>query len=153
MGVIERVGSAVDPSRVGERVWIWNGQWKRPFGTAATYIALPSEQAVRLPDGTTFEAGACLGIPALTAHRAVTIDGSPQGQIVLVSGGAGAVGHYAIQFAKLLANASRLVAKVHSAAVSVPETLQESYSQRTSAGSITRPPDPSSGMCHAINRG
>ena len=92
-GVIERVGSAVDPSRVGERVWIWNGQWKRPFGTAATYIDLPSGQAVRLPDGTTFEAGACLGIPALTAHRAVTIDVSPQGQSILVSGGAGAVGH------------------------------------------------------------
>src|SRR5215217_2642028 len=95
-GVVERVGTGVDPSRVGERVWIWNGQWKRPFGTAATYIALPSEQAVRLPDGTTFEAGACLGIPALTAHRAVTIDVSPQDQSILVSGGAGAVGHYAM---------------------------------------------------------
>ena len=112
-GVIERVGPAVDPSRVGERVWIWNGQWKRPFGTAATYIALPSEQAVRLPDGTTFEAGACLGIPALTAHRAVTIDGSPQGQSVLVSGGAGAVGHYAIQFARLL-GARQIIATVSS---------------------------------------
>ena len=112
-GVIERVGSGVDPSRIGERVWIWNGQWKRPFGTAATYIALPSEQAVRLPDSTSFEAGACLGIPALTAHRAVTIDGSPEGQIVLVSGGAGAVGHYAIQFAKLL-GAAQVVATVSS---------------------------------------
>src|SRR5215204_1694487 len=99
-GVIERVGPAVDPSRVGERVWIWNGQWKRPFGTAATYIALPSGQAVRLPKGTTFEADACLGISALTAHRAVTIDVSPQGQSVLVLGGAGAVGHYAIEFAR-----------------------------------------------------
>ena len=112
-GVIERVGPAVDPSRVGERVWIWNGQWKRPFGTAATYIALPSEQAVRLPDGTTFEAGACLGIPALTAHRAVTIDVSPQGQSILVSGGAGAVGHYAIQFARLL-GARPIIATVSS---------------------------------------
>ena len=112
-GVIERVGPAVDPSRVGERVWIWNGQWKRPFGTAATYIALPSEQAVRLPDGTTFEAGACLGIPALTAHRALTIDVSPQGQSILVSGGAGAVGHYAIQFASLL-GARPIIATVSS---------------------------------------
>ena len=111
--MIERVGPAVDPSRVGERVWIWNGQWKRPFGTAATYIALPSEQAVRLPDGTTFEAGACLGIPALTAHRAVTIDVSPQGQSILVSGGAGAVGHYAIQFARLL-GARPIIATVSS---------------------------------------
>jgi len=112
-GVIERVGPGVDPSRVGERVWIWNGQWKRPFGTAATYIALPSKQAVRLPDGTPFGAGACLGIPALTAHRAVTIDGSPEGQIVLVSGGAGAVGHYAIQFARLL-GAAQIIATVSS---------------------------------------
>src|SRR3954471_20013752 len=113
-GVIEQVGPGVDPSRVGERVWIWNGQWKRPFGTAATYIALPSEQAVQLPDGTPFDAGACLGIPALTAHRAVTIDGSPEGQIVLISGGAGAVGHYAIQMAKLL-GAAQVIATVSSA--------------------------------------
>jgi NADPH2:quinone reductase len=112
-GVIERVGLGVDASRIGERVWIWNGQWKRPFGTAATYTALPSEQAVQLPDSTPFEAGACLGIPALTAHRAVTIDGSPEGQIVLVSGGAGAVGHYAIQFAKLL-GAAQVIATVSS---------------------------------------
>jgi len=112
-GVIERVGLGVDPSRVGERVWIWNGQWRRPFGTAATYIALPSEQAIQLPDGTPFDAGACLGIPALTAHRAVTIDGSPEGQIVLISGGAGAVGHYAIQFANLL-GAAQIIATVSS---------------------------------------
>src|SRR5829696_1598429 len=77
-GDIDMVGDGVAASRKGERVWIWNGQWKRPFGTCATYITLPSEQVVRLPDGTTFEAGACLGIPALTAHRAVTIDGSPR---------------------------------------------------------------------------
>src|SRR5918993_120670 len=101
-GIIDRVGAGVDPGRVGERVWIWNGQWKRAFGTAAKYIALPSEQAVALPESTSYEAGACLGIPALTAHRAVTVDGSPQGQRVLVAGGAGAVAHYAIQMAKLL---------------------------------------------------
>jgi NADPH2:quinone reductase len=112
-GVIDRVGVGVDPTRVGERVWIWNGQWKRAFGTAATFIALPSEQAVRLPSGTSFEAGACLGIPALTAHRAVTIDGRPDGQIVLVAGGAGAVGHYAIQIAKLL-GAAQVIATVSS---------------------------------------
>ena len=112
-GVIERVGPGVDPGRVGERVWIWNGQWKRPFGTAATYIAVPSQQAVRLPMGTPFHAGACLGIPALTAHRALTIDGSPEGETVLVSGGAGAVGHYAIQFAKLL-GAAHVIATVSS---------------------------------------
>src|SRR3954452_25390878 len=110
---MHRAGPAVDPSRVGERVSIWTGQWQRPFGTAATYITLPSEQAVRLPDGYTVEAGACLGITALTAHRAVTIDGLTQGQIVLVSGGAGAVGDYDIQFAKLL-GAAQIISTVSS---------------------------------------
>ena len=113
-GEIEAVGPGVPEDRRGERVWIWNGQWKRPFGTAAEYIVVPAEQAVRLPDGTSFEAGACLGIPALTAHRAVTIDQAPSGQIVLVSGGAGAVGHYAIQFAKIL-GAAQVIATVSSA--------------------------------------
>jgi NADPH2:quinone reductase len=74
---------------------------------------LPSEQAVPLPETVTFEAGACLGIPALTAHRAVTVDGSPEGQTVLVAGGAGAVGHYAIQMSKLL-GAARVIATVSS---------------------------------------
>lgn len=112
-GVIDRVGAGVDPARIGERVWIWNGQWKRPFGTAAEFIALPSEQAVPLPDNASFEAGACLGIPALTAHRALTVDGSAEGQTILVTGGAGAVAHYAIQMAKLL-GAARVIATVSS---------------------------------------
>jgi NADPH:quinone reductase len=107
-GVIDRVGSGVPNDRVGERVWVWNAQWKRPFGTAAEFVVLPAEQAVRLPETTSFDEGACLGIPALTAHRAVTIDGSVEGQTVLVAGGAGAVGHYAIQFAKLLGAAQIL---------------------------------------------
>src|SRR5918998_3701076 len=112
-GIIDRVGAGVDPARVGERVWIWNGQWKRAFGTAATYIAVLSEQAVRLPDEVSFEAGACLGIPALTAHRAITTDGSPEGKILLVAGGAGAVGHYAIQIARLL-GAAQVITTVSS---------------------------------------
>jgi NADPH2:quinone reductase len=114
-GVIDRVGPGVDPARIGERVWIWNGQWKRAFGTAASFIALPSEQAVRLPDEVSFEAGACLGIPALTAYRALTTDGTPEGQVVLVAGGAGAVGNYAIQIAKRL-GAAHVIATVSSAA-------------------------------------
>ena len=114
-GVIEAVGEGADPARVGERVWIWNGQWMRAFGTAAEYIALPAAQAVRLPDHASFEAGACLGIPALTAWRAVQTDGGVAGQTVLVAGGAGAVGHYAIQMAKLL-GAARVIATVSSAA-------------------------------------
>lgn len=107
-GRIEAVGEGVDRARIGERVWIWNGQWKRPFGTAAEYIALPSAQAVRLPDNTGFDAGACLGIPALTALHAVLTDGGVTGRRVLVTGGAGAVGHYAIQFARLLGAAQIL---------------------------------------------
>jgi NADPH:quinone reductase len=99
-GVIEAIGAGVDPARVGERVWLWNGQWQRPFGTAAEYIALPSFQAPHLPDGVPYEAGACLGIPAMTAHRCVFADGAVVGQTILVTGGAGAVGHYAIQLAR-----------------------------------------------------
>ena len=100
-GIIEAVGEGVDLTRVGERVWIWNGAWKRPFGTCAEYICVPSEQAAPLPINVSFEAGACLGIPASTAYFGVYSDGSVEGKTVLVTGGAGAVGHYAIQFAKL----------------------------------------------------
>jgi NADPH:quinone reductase-like Zn-dependent oxidoreductase len=113
-GTIEAVGEGVDRARIGERVWIWNGQWRRAFGTAAEYIALPSVQAVRLPEGTGFDAGACLGIPALTALHAVLTDGGVTGQRVLVAGGAGSVGHYAIQFARLL-GAAQVIATVSSA--------------------------------------
>jgi NADPH2:quinone reductase len=114
-GTVEAVGGGVDRARIGERVWIWNGQWKRPFGTAAEHIALPAAQAVRLPEAVPFEAGACLGIPALTAWRAVQTDGGVDGQSVLVAGGAGAVGHYAIQMAKLL-GARQVIATVSSSA-------------------------------------
>jgi NADPH2:quinone reductase len=99
-GVIDQVGDGIAKSRIGERVWIWNGQWKRAFGSAAEYIALPAAQAVKLPDAVGFEAGACLGIPAMTAAHAVALAGAGKGSTVLVAGGAGAVGQYAIQFAK-----------------------------------------------------
>jgi NADPH2:quinone reductase len=112
-GTIEEVGPGVPPSRLGERVWIWNGQWNRAFGTAAELIALPGDQAVALPSTASFAAGACLGIPALTAHRALTLDGSPEGQVILVTGGAGAVGHYAIQMARLL-GAGKIITTVSS---------------------------------------
>ena len=100
-GVIEAVGEGVGKARVGERVWIWNGQWKRPFGTAAQYIAVPQAQAVRLPDNVDFSAGACLGIPALTALHAVRLHGDIAGKTLLVTGAAASVGHYAVQIAKL----------------------------------------------------
>src|SRR5262249_2809851 len=99
-GVIEAAGRAVDPGHVGERAWLWNGQWSRAYGTAAERIALPAAQAVPLPAEVGFTAGACLGIPALTAHRSVFADGPVAGQTVLVTGGAGTVGHYAIELAK-----------------------------------------------------
>jgi NADPH:quinone reductase len=99
-GEIDAVGPGVAASRLGERVWTWNGQWKRPFGTAAEYITLPENQAVKLPAAIGFEAGACLGIPALTAWHAVDLAGTTQGSTLLIAGGAGAVAHYAIQFAK-----------------------------------------------------
>lgn len=99
-GVVDQTGPGVGDPRVGERVWVYNGQWKRPLGTAAEYIALPAAQAIRLPDGTDWAAGACLGIPGMTAHRCVFADGPVSGQTVLVTGGAGSVGFYAVQLAK-----------------------------------------------------
>jgi NADPH:quinone reductase len=100
-GVIEAAGAGVEAGRAGERVWVYEAQWQRPRGTAAEFVTVPAERAVRLPDRTSFVEGACLGIPALTAHRAVFADGPVMGQTVLVTGGAGAVGSYAIQFARL----------------------------------------------------
>ena len=101
-GVIDQVGDGIGTSRLGERVWVWNGQWKRAFGTAAEYIALPAPQAVKLPDNISFEAGTCLGIPAMTAIHAVTLAGTDKGTTLLVAGGAGSVSQYVIQFAKAL---------------------------------------------------
>src|SRR5262249_45496631 len=99
-GEIDQVGEGVSPARVGERVWVWNGQWRRPFGTAAQSIVLPSEQAVALPAHTRLAPRARLRLPAHTAYQAVVLTGIAEGATVLVAAGAGAVGHYAIQFAK-----------------------------------------------------
>jgi len=112
-GEIDAVGAGVSASRVGERVWVWNGQWQRAHGTAAQFIVLPAAQAVPLPEGVSGEAGACLGIPALTALHAVLTGCGVAGQRVLVAGGAGAVGHYALQFARKL-GAAQVVATVSS---------------------------------------
>jgi NADPH2:quinone reductase len=99
-GVIDAVGAGVDPARIGQRVWIWNGQWQRPLGTAASHITLPADMAVPLPDDVSFETGAILGIPGLTAAEAVFGGGDINGQTVLVQGGAGTVGLLAVQLAK-----------------------------------------------------
>ena len=99
-GVIDAVGAGVDRARLGERVWLWNAQWQRAYGTAAEAICLPAQQAVRLPDSVSEETGATLGIPGLTAAHAVFGGGEVAGQTLLISGGAGAVGHSAVQLAK-----------------------------------------------------
>ena len=107
-GTVDAVGDGVDPSRVRERVWLWEAAWQRADGTAQDYVVLPERQAVRLPDGFSFDVGASLGIPALTAHRCLTVSefgphrlapGVLADQTVLAAGGAGAVGHAAIQLA------------------------------------------------------
>jgi NADPH2:quinone reductase len=99
-GIIESVGEGVAADRIGQRVWVYQAQYGRRFGTAAEYVALAQERAVCLPDAASFEVGACLGIPVMTAHRCVFADGDVAGQTVLVTGGAGRVGYYAIQWAK-----------------------------------------------------
>lgn len=108
-GVVDAVGPGVDPGRVGQRVWVWEAAWQRPDGTAQEAVCLPARQVVVLPDWASFDLGASLGIPALTAHRCLTAHsdvparlapGAMSGRAVLVTGGAGAVGHAAIQLAK-----------------------------------------------------
>jgi NADPH2:quinone reductase len=99
-GVIEAVGPGVDPGRVGERVWLWFAAHGRRWGTAAEWTVVPERQAVPLPDGASFELGASLGVPAMTAHYCLFSGRPVTGQTVLVAGGAGAVGHFAIELAK-----------------------------------------------------
>jgi len=99
-GVIADVGADVDPARLGEPVWIWNGQWRRAFGTAASEITLPAEQAVALPRDIDLQTGAILGIPGLTAVHTVFNGGPVAGKTVLVQGAAGTVGLLAVQLAK-----------------------------------------------------
>ena len=99
-GVIEEVGMGLDRSLIGKRVWIRNGQWKRPFGTAAEYITIPIENTVEMPNKMTFQEGATMGIPGLTAAQGVFGSGPVKGQTLLISGGNGAVGHLAVQLAK-----------------------------------------------------
>ena len=98
-GVITAVGEGVSSSRVGERVFVYQAQYGRQLGTAAEYVALDSVRAPTLPANASFGVGACIGIPIMTAHRCVLADGPVADQLILVTGGAGRVGHYAIQWA------------------------------------------------------
>lgn len=109
-GVIDAVGEGVDATRIGERVWVYEATLGRFWGTAAQFSVVPSHKAVHLPDHVDFDAGACMGIPAMTAHRCVMADGPVKGKTVLVTGGAGAVGYYAVQIAKL--EGARVIATV-----------------------------------------
>ena len=111
-GDIDRVGPGVSKSRLRQRVWTYNGQWQRASGTSAQYIALPAELAVPLPRKLTWAQGACLGIPVMTAHRCLFADGPIRGMTVLVAGGAGVVGHYAVQLARWAG--ARVIATVSS---------------------------------------
>jgi NADPH2:quinone reductase len=111
-GVVDAIGEGSNKNLLGKRVWVWNAQWGRAFGTCAEYCCLPVEQVAPLPDGADFAAGACLGIPAMTAHQALFSDGDVKGKSILVTGGAGAVGYYAIQMAKWAA--AKVIATVSS---------------------------------------
>lgn len=120
-GEIIAVGAGVDSARIGERVWLWNAQGGygsagRAFGTAAEFVAIPAAQAARLPDALSFAEGACLGVPAMTAYRAVFADGPVDGQTILVNGAAGAVGHFAVQLA--VAGGARVIGTVGNEAAS-----------------------------------
>lgn len=148
-GVIEAVGAGIDPARVGERVWVYNGQWQRAQGTCAEYIALPAAQAVPLGDHS-FETGASLGIPAMTAAHCVLGGGDVAGKTVLVSGGGGSVGFMAVQLAKwagarVIATASAGPSADHAAAAGADlvldhhsPTLAEDILQATSGNFIHR---------------
>jgi NADPH2:quinone reductase len=98
-GIIDAVGAGVDDARIGERVWVFGAQSYRPFGTAAQLTVVPDAQAIALPDQVSDETGAALGIPGITAHRAVFSDGPVAGKVVLVQGVLGAVGSLAAQLA------------------------------------------------------
>lgn len=113
-GTIDRIGAGVPRKRLGQRVWVYNGQWQRPYGTSAQYIVLPAAQAVPLPRKLTYQQGACLGIPVMTAHRCLFANGPVRNKTVLVTGGAGVVGHYAVQLARWAG--ARVIATVSSAA-------------------------------------
>ncbi len=111
-GVVDLLGEGVDTSLLGQRVWLYNGQRGRAFGTAAEFIALDAGLVAPLPATISFEQGACLGIPCMTAYHCVFMDGAVEGKTLLVQGGAGAVGHFAVQLATW--GGARVIATVDS---------------------------------------
>jgi len=139
-GEIAAVGAGVDESRVGERVWLHLAQWQRPAGAAAQYVALPSSLAVALPAAASLELAAGLGIPALTAHRCLHAGGSPRGAQILVAGGAGAVGHAAIELARFAgARVATTVSSAEKAAIAsaAGAELVVNYREEDAAAAIS----------------
>lgn len=139
-GTLEKVGPGVE-RRLGERVWIWNGQWERALGTAAQFIVVPQQQAVPMPSSLSFEEGACLGIPALTAIEAIRLAGNLRGQTVLVTGAGNAVGHYVTQLAaragaQVIGTAGNEERKAHALAAGASHVIdykQDKVGERLSA--------------------
>lgn len=140
-GVIDAVGDGVDPARAGERVWVWLAAHQRPGGTAAEYTTVPTERAITLPDNASFELGADIGVPFLTAHRTLTVNeagpqqlgpGALTGRVVLVAGGAGAVGNAAIQLARWAgATVLTTVSSAHKAALATAAGAHHVINYRT----------------------
>jgi NADPH2:quinone reductase len=138
-GIIEAVGAGISDKRIGERVWVYQAQFARRFGTAAEYVAIDSSRAPRLSDSAGFDVGACLGIPVMTAHRCVFADGDIDGRTILVTGGAGRVGHYAIQWAsqagaRVIATASN--ENDREACISAGADCVVNHRDKTFAGSV-----------------
>ena len=149
-------GEGVDHAHIGERVWMWNAQGGygsagRAFGTAGELIAIAADQAVHLSDALSFAAGACLGVPAMTAYRAVFSDGSVEGQTILVNGAAGAVGHFAVQLAA--AGGARVIGTVGSPA-SAAHAKTAGASATVDAGMVIKRFMPAArGSAHPIHKG
>lgn len=128
-GVIDAIGDGVSRVNVGDRVWCFGAQSYRPFGTAADYAVVPATNVATLPDGVDFAQGACLGIPGITAHRAVHSGGSPRDKCLLVQGGAGAVGLAAVALARFAG--ARVIATVRS-------EVQEAVARSAGAQAVVR---------------
>ncbi len=128
-GIIDKIGQEIPESRIGERVWCYGAQSYRPFGTAAEYVVVPAAQAIPLPARVSFEQGACLGIPGITAHCAVHVAGPVEGRVVLVQGGAGAVGQCAVALARKAG--AQVIATVRS-------ERDEAVAQRAGAQEVVR---------------
>jgi NADPH2:quinone reductase len=149
-GVVDAVGAGVEAALHGLRVWIWEAAYQRPDGTAQEYAIVPARQVVLLPDSASFDLGAALPIPFMTAHRCLTVaeegprrlgPGVLQGRTVLVAGGAGAVGNAAVQLARwadatVIATVSSPAKALHAAAAGADHVVN--YREQDAAAEITK---------------